>query len=480
MPDITTLLPHALLTLLYAAMLLYITPRLSLFRDSGLSPVIIRGVLGVKMVAALIYGTVYLFYYDGGDTWSYWLCGRMIHDTIYINPLYFLEIEFGPNARIPPDYLCDIIEPIMYWSDWRTFTVLRVNALLHFLSFGYYGVHAVFFAFFSMTGLICIYRLMAFQDNYAVGADNNTQSLLPDRELEIKDDRNVFKNINLLWGRMNFRQQGAFCAVFGLPSVIFWASGVHKEALGILSIGFSTFFILNILNKKQIVRSVFYLSLCCGFLLMLRPYIVLLLIPASIAWGIARRNPLRTAYIFGAVYLCGFLATIAVAQIHPSLNIFTKLSEIQYYFIAYIEGGTDIPVTRLLPHWGSLLMALPRALYNVVLLPAFYLGWSNLMVRLPAAIETLFFMLVIAVSLYKNYGKKVALSDRPFWYFCLFFSVSYFMLIGLITDNLGAIVRYRTTALPFWLWFWVLPWVDGKLRNGNKIKLEFARDEFSA
>lgn len=440
------ILPHGLLTLFYTLLCLYITPQISFFKKSKLSPSILRFILSTKITAALIYGLLYWYYYQGGDTWEYLLYSRMIHDTIYINPLYFLEIEFGPNARTPPDYLCEIIEPIMHWSDWRTYTVLRINALIHFLSFGYYGVHAVFFAFFSMTGLIGIYRLIApGQQNYLSDKANLSAPTFSLQKLRQE------------WANMPLRNQTALFIIFGIPSIIFWASGVHKEALSLLGVGLSIHFLNNLLTQKSTPKNTIGLLLCFVFLLMLRSYVAILLVPAAIAWGLAHRKKGKSGLLFLGVYCASFLGTIISPLLHPKLNLFKKLSDIQYILINYYEGSTDIVVNRLMPHWSSVLMALPISLYNVIILPSFYFGGDNLMIRWPAAIETICLLCLLPLSLYYGNRQKIPIVERPFWYFCFFFSLTYFILIGLTNDNLGAIVRYRTTALPFWLWFWVLP-----------------------
>ena len=142
-----------LLSAFYLALLAYAVPRWSYFAKSGLGTTWLRILLVTKAGLGIVYGYYWLLN-GGGDTWRYMRYSRMIYDTLYINPLYYLELTFGPNARRPPDYLCEIVEPIMHWSDIRTYTVLRVNALLHLISGGYYSVHAVFFAFFRLRGLL--------------------------------------------------------------------------------------------------------------------------------------------------------------------------------------------------------------------------------------------------------------------------------------------------------------------------------------
>ena len=44
-------------------------------------------------------------------------------------------------------------------------------------------------------------------------------------------------------------------------------------------------------------------------------------------------------------------------------------------------------------------------------------------------------------------------AEKPIFYFCLFYFVIIFTLSGLTTPVLGALVRYKTPALPFFLIF---------------------------
>ncbi|MCX6271270.1 MAG: hypothetical protein NTU44_08655 [Bacteroidetes bacterium] len=66
------------------------------------------------------------------------------------------------------------------------------------------------------------------------------------------------------------------------------------------------------------------------------------------------------------------------------------------------------------------------------------------MMVLPA-LENVLLLIFILLTVY--FFRKPA--SKPLFWFMLFFFISVFTLTGLITPVMGAMVRYRTPALPF-------------------------------
>jgi hypothetical protein len=437
---------EALLTVFWAFLFAYFIPRWNYFKQSGLSVRWLRGLFIAKVGMGILYGYVHWYVYGGSDTWNYMRFSRMIYDTLFINPLYYLELVFGPNARRPPDYLCEIVEPIMHWSDVRTYTVLRVNALVHLVSGGYYGVHAVFFAFFSYIGLVGIYKMLRGSLNRAA---ENIVFTVP------------------------------FWATFGIPSVWFWSSGVHKEALSVFGIGLFLFYMGQLIEKTgNYWRNRLIIGLSIAFLLLLRPYIVMLLFPCSVAWYLLKRKEISHIYWgFAIIYTVCMLLTILLPYVQPKLNLFAKIVDIQYYYITYSGGVSDLKVPKLQPNFTTICSQAPLAIYNVLIAPLFG-RVSNPILYLFTLLENVVFLCLMVLSLARlllgAMGAKLQnwlnptngalkqwllplIFDRLLWLYCLSFALSYTLLIGLINDNIGAIVRYRSTILIFWVAACCLP-----------------------
>ena len=127
------------------------------------------------------------------------------------------------------------------------------------------------------------------------------------------------------------------------------------------------------------------------------------------------------------------------------LNVFRKLMQIQYVFILYLHGEGDISIPFLQPTWQSALVNVPMALYNTFITP-FTNGIYRSVQHQLATTESLVLLLLILWATINYYLRPIKLV--AFWYFCIALSISFLLLIGLTTDNIGAIVRYRTIILP--------------------------------
>lgn len=429
---------EAALVVFYTLLLGYLLQRLSLVKNSGLPRKLVWLLVTMWVLGALAFGAVHWYIYGGSDTWDYFKYSKMVQESFYINPLYFLELVFGPNARRPPPHLCEIIEPIEYWSDVRTYMMLRVHALLHFTSFGYYGVHAVWSAMFSFVGLTGVYRVF------------RAYSSLPSLYVLL--------------------------LVYGLPSVWFWTSGLHKDSLTMFAMGVLLHSIHCLLqqflraqnldiNSSATICSPKSFPLVCSivlsgvFLLLLRPYSIGLLALAVAGWiwnSVVKKGALwQVLGRFALVYVFFFVAASAIAYIHPSFSLYARLVRVQFIYVTYIIGQTDLNMNTLQPSFLNFMYNTPQSLFNVLVSPFFKQNSVSAFVGVVVAAENLFLIgLPVGAMLYGIWQQKRP-TLSPFLLFCLFFSLSYFILIGLIADNVGAIVRYRSVVLPFWMIFWL-------------------------
>ena len=93
----------------------------------------------------------------------------------------------------------------------------------------------------------------------------------------------------------------------------------------------------------------------------------------------------------------------------------------------------------------SIIKSTPQAFLNSMFRPFLTDVHGNPMILL-AALENIFIALLVLVCLlsFKSHSGKM----DPIVIFCLIFTILLFILIGLITPVLGAIVRYRIVALP--------------------------------
>lgn len=399
----------------YILLLLYLVGKCPFFSAAFVSKAGLRAALLLKIACGLCFMWInQRYFYDGGDSWVYFKAGRTIFDTLSQNPLYFLELTFGPNARKPPEHLASIIENIPAWNDVRTYMVIRVNALVHLVSFHYYSVHVILGAFMGFVGLQGLY--------------------------------NTFTHF------FPHKAKALFAVCFLVPSVLYWTSGLHKEGISLLCLGMSVYYFSNLIAKGITLRRLLPVLLWLLMLLFFRPYTFGLLVPALILWYLVKRFTLKPLLTFSLAYLLGFAVLAGLSLLSEKLNVFAIIADIRYYFVMYKIGGSEINMQLIQPNWQATLYEMPMALVNALLRPE---PWGNMQaMQQLSALETLFFTLFVCFCLLFATPKKV--KHACFLYACLFFSITSLILIGLTTDNLGAIVRYRSILLPLWLGFWVV------------------------
>ena len=82
------------------------------------------------------------------------------------NPAYYFQLltGIGGDAELLKPYT----DAMAFWDrpySYGTFndnrTMIRLNAVLYLFSFGHYHVHTAFWCFFSMIGLVGIYKSVA-------------------------------------------------------------------------------------------------------------------------------------------------------------------------------------------------------------------------------------------------------------------------------------------------------------------------------
>lgn len=410
-----------LLFLLYTSILMFVVLKMPFFRNTSLKPRLLLGLFALKIAMATAYGYIHFHYFYGGDTWAFLQNSRLIYESLFINPLYYLELTFLPNARTPPDYLYDIIYPIAGWNDVRTYTIYRINAILHLISGGYYYVHAVFFAFFSYVGSIALYRTFA---NY-----------FPERGKRM------------------------LIVLFAVPTIVFWSSGIHKEAVTLFCLGLIFYHFQQLLYKNKIKKRIVFLLPLLFLLSITRPHVCMILMPMLLIWAWTDAKPKHTFLKIIAVYVVGITAITLVSYISPKVNIFAKIHDMRWYFVVYNIGSSEIWVKTFEPNLLGAIKNIPSALHNMTTYPR--LWESKTIFHYFASAELIVLWLFFVLTLRFNSWKS--LENKHFLYACLFFVFSFLIFMGLIVDNIGAIVRYRSVVLPFLLGVLVIVFDEKKI-----------------
>ncbi len=385
----------------------WLITKIKFFTRTGLSNPQLISIFLLKVMAGIFYGWIGIYY--GGlaqmqDTWAYHFESIQEYHLLFNNPPeYFTNLFRDPYDTGVAGFFAGSDS---YWNDLKGNVFIKVLSVFNILSFGHYYVNIIFYSFITLYGPLAIYRVMS--------------DVFPGK-----------KNSILL-------------ATIFIPSFLYWSSGLHKEGLiftGISLVIYAIYF--GIKEKKFGVRRL--LSLLTGLLLLLalRNFIIVIIIPAIVAWLLANRRPKYGLRIFASLYLLYIILFFTVRYISPQLDFPQAVVNKQQDFIEIKGGNSTIPTKKLQPNAISFLKNTPQAINLSILRPN--PGDVRHILTLAAALEiTVLLLLFVIFLLWHTNGY----TSKNLIYFCLFFSFSLLLAIGFSVNNLGAIVRYRSVVIP--------------------------------
>lgn len=396
------------------------------FRAEGISKRTLSGIFLLKILAGLALWAIYTFYYTDratADIYKYFDDSAVIFRSLKTHPADYFKLLSGIGNDTPA--FDHYYSEMHYWArkvDSSVYndshTIIRFNALLRLFSFGYYNVHTVVICFLSLTGLTAIYKTFV--------------PHLRDKKREL------------------------LCAVFLLPSVLFWGSGVLKEGLIFFALGLLIYYSNYLFSPKALV-----LCLLATLLLAFSKFYVWLAIFPGIAFmlWINKTSAQQQLLKFSIVIILTGAIGLNIDSFTDIQNPLVTLSQKQYEFdqLAYGKltdsnnkpipaANSVIRINTLEPTLSSFIRNSPQALINATFRPYIWEVGSSPMMLFAAAENLLIVALLCLCLLFIRPLKTIR---REYVIFCMSFVVIQFLIIGETTPILGAVARYKTIALPF-------------------------------
>jgi hypothetical protein len=409
-----------LMTVFWTGLFMFLISRLSFFQLNGIAKKWLVSVFVLKVIAGTLLAAIYTFYYtdrETADIYKYFDDSKIMTDALWTRPGDFFSMLFGldnDNSWFSEQYYNNMnnwyrkYESNIY-ND--SHTIIRINALIRIFSLGSFHVHTVFSCFFSLIGLVGLYHAF----------------------------RSFFSG----------KEKLLFVAVFLFPSVMFWSSGVLKEAYLILGTGIFLYGIFQWLNGKKSVFSVILILVGILFLLYLKVYVLMALLPGLMAYLILQWKKTLNIWLTQTVVIAiCLLGWVYFEYLFPSWHMLEILVQKQQDFIRLSESmssGSMIHLVPLEPNFLSFLQATPLAFFNVMFRPIPGESFSPFM--LLASLENLAVMAGIVLAIVRL--QKPDREQLKLLMFFVTFIIGLFVLIGWVTPVMGAIVRYKIPALPF-------------------------------
>ncbi len=411
----------------------------SFFRLEGVRNESLRWIFLIKVVAGFSLLLVYTYYYTDrstSDIYKYFDHAKVMYNALYTNPIDYFKMLFGvmnDNAYFTENYY-------QYMPQWfRSFdsnifsdshAIIRFNAFIMLFSFGNISVHVVVMAFLSFIGSTAIYKFYT---------RHSKKSKL-----------------------------GLFFSVYLVPSALFWGSGLMKEGLLFFALGILIYEVDKIPNKLNIFR-IFWILFAVLLLMHTKIFILLMIIPLLIAHkniNSVSKQKISLLYLL-IVTLFITIGYFSFKQM-GNLDAFKMIAQKQNDFIALAQlenAGSIINYHKLEPNVISMITNLPGSILNTFVRPIPFL--DNSPVYLPNIFENL--LVFICIMLCLIFPNKLNKNEKSIINFSVWFVFGVLILTGLTTPILGAIVRYKSIALPFLFSIFVI------LTDKNKLLGKFPK-----
>ncbi|TGE23222.1 hypothetical protein [Hymenobacter metallicola] len=381
--------------------------------------------LTVKFVGAIALGLIYQFYYGGGDTFNYTKHSSIIYNAFGDSPAAGIKLIFA-NGEF--DQLTSRYTSQMYWYKSTTeYFVVRVAAVAALLSFNTYSVIALVFAGLSFSGMWAMY--LTFVRAYP-----------------------------LLYKRLAV-------AVFFLPSVFFWGSGVMKDSLCIGALGwvFYGFYHAAVLKRNMLFSSTVGL-LGAYVLITVKVYILLSFMPPALLWIFIENNRRIKSAALRAILKPFFLLLGVGAGYLGATNLTadddrfavdkigerTKINQ-EYLYSLTKDQGSAYNIGSFDGSLGSLVTVAPQAII-VSLFRPFLFEARNPVMLLSALEATMFIYLTVMMFYRTGFFKSFSqIASTPLVTFCFLFALVFAIGVGTNSGNFGTLVRYKIPLMPFYL-----------------------------
>ena len=385
--------------------------------------------IAIKAIGSIIFCLVYISAYGGGDSWAYFVgasaIGELFIDNfsdawlIFTNEVTGYEANslFNSSTGYPPTYML---------RDHHTFTVCRLSSIFYLLGGKSFLVTSMLISTFSFAGIWKFYILVC---------------------KLYKGNEKIF-----------------FFTIIGLPSLIFWGSGIMKDTFVLSSTCWVSYnFYMVFIERRKILINFFFFSVNIIIILNIKSYVILSLLPGMLVWlNSAYLKNIKNKFIktvsFPLIFsIVGFIGFVAFSNVnslmgkYKDVNSAIKQAKIiqqdllrdeQYGSNSYYLGEIDGTV------FGMIKMA-PAAIFTAIYRPLPNEIGSPMMII--SVVENIILILLSFFILIRLNPFKIIniILKEPFLVFALTFSLIFAFGVGIASTNFGALVRYKIPLMPF-------------------------------
>ncbi len=413
---------HFLLFIVYYIVCLYFIANTTFFKSNNISKRDLLILFSLKITA----GFAYAYYFslpsqiNTSDTWKFFNESLIETNKILHHPkLFFSELWY--NQYTNNSGLFTGVNS--FWNDLKTTIFVKVLGILNLISFKNYYINLIFFNLFVFSGCIALYKLVS-------------------EYFEIKN-----------WLLI--------VSIFLLPSFLFWSSGLHKDGIIFSCLALILYNYNLLLNQNFFLKIFFSILFFLVVIFLLRNYVLLALLPALAAWFCSIKIKIKPIIIFTSL----MLACLAVLFFSNSTSLTKPIGDSivqKHQEFQLLEGKTKFTTPKLENSTTSLINYFPFAIKTIIIQPI--PSKNNGLAQNITSFENYFYLLITVVSIFFVFHQKI---NSPLLLSLLFITFIIYLFIGYTVCFSGAIVRYKSIMLPFYILPYVLL-IFGKLKTENQ------------
>ncbi len=388
-----------------------------------------------KVIGAVFFLLIYIYYYKGGDTIGYFLSAKALVNLMHKHPDIYLSILGGNTSLENFSYFDATTGYPWYYRDPWSFTVVRITSVFTLLGFKSIMATTILVATVTYSGNWFLYKFLS--THYP-----------------------------------SLKKEFALAVLF-FPSVAFWGSGILKDSFTLAASLFMFVALFQVLiYKKHILKNLVLILLSFWILIRIKPYIFFMeigtftLIFLYIAMQVIRFRflriilfPLVISVTFSLAMWIYFNTASVAGGFYASVNDIIETIVIKQRDLTQdYYGGNSFNIGYFEPTIPGILSKFFPATIAGMFRP--FLWEARNVVMLMSGLETfllLLFFLKQAINFLRlliiKGGKAFKVFYDPLMIYSITYSVLFAYMIGLITANFGALVRYRIPFVPFLLVF---------------------------
>ena len=386
----------------------------------------IRALL-IKLAGGLGFMFITVYYWGGGDTYSYFNTARDYLTFAFENPKQGLSVFAGSVENMNWYKYEFAFNRHAFLSTPANFTTVKITALINLFSFNSYVISTIVFSLLSFLGVWNMYYLF--------------QKIYPHLKKQL------------------------FYGFFFIPTVILWGSGILKDTITISCVGWLVYSFINIvLLKRKQFMSLIILMVATFAIAYIKPYILYVLYPCLFIWVQGNLKILIKSKLMRKL-LAPFVALVLVSSsfflagelsksterynidnLEQTMTGFqswhTNVSEAKHSS-GYTLGDMDFTTEGIIKKIPSAIAVtfFRPFLWEVTNASTFLAAIEGLLLSLISLWLVLKFRLRLFRLIFRN-------NDILF---LLLFAIIFGVVVGLSAYNFGALSRYKIPAQMFYV-----------------------------